>query len=113
MMKSNLYKIYKNEKMEKKGFTDEELSLMAERFKMLSEVSRLKILRTLFDGEKCVTQIVEISGLLQANVSKQLRLLENHGIVECRPQGLQRFYKLIDFTIHQICNAVCLIDKKP
>ncbi len=97
--------------MQKKEFTDEELILMAERFKMLSEGSRLKIVRALFEGEKCVNDIVQATGLLQANVSKQLKLLDNHGIVECRAKGLMRFYKLVDTTVERICEAVCEIER--
>lgn len=88
-------------------FNDEELDTLAKRFKILSEPSRLRILRSLFSGEKCVTEIIEFTGLLQANVSKQLKILQNNGILECRPQGLQRFYKLSDQTIFQICGLIC------
>lgn len=88
-------------------FTNEELEIIASKFKILSEPSRLKILRTLFAGEKCVTEIISATGLLQANVSKQLKILQSSGIVECRPAGLLRFYSVIDYTVLQICNAVC------
>ncbi|GAB1372146.1 hypothetical protein MASR1M45_22080 [Candidatus Kapaibacterium sp.] len=87
--------------------TDSEIELVAHRFKILSEPSRLKILRSLFDGEKNVTEIIYNTGLLQANVSKQLSLLQKNGIVACRPDGLLRYYKLTDLTIIQICSAVC------
>jgi len=112
IMNSQFYELYQGLEMQKKEFTDEEIVLMAERFKMLSEGSRLKIIRTLFEGEKCVNDIVQATGLLQANVSKQLKLLDNHGIVECRAKGLMRYYKLVDFTVQKICAAVCMIDSK-
>lgn len=92
---------------ENRILTDSELEQVAQRFKILSEVSRLKILRSLFDGEKSVSEIIEKTGLLQANVSKQLRILQNHGILSCRPDGLMRYYKLTDFTVQKICHAVC------
>lgn len=111
-MDNSLYEAYIGGEMSKIDFDDKELELMADRFKMLSECSRLKIIRSLFNGEKSVTGIVESSGLLQANVSKQLKLLQNHGIVECRPEGLLRYYRLVDFTIKRICSVVCEIDKK-
>lgn len=97
--------IYMDE--ENKFLTDSEIEYVATRFKILSESSRLKILRSLFDGEKSVSEIIEQTGLLQANVSKQLRILMNNGIVSCRPEGLMRYYKIADFTIQQICHAVC------
>lgn len=92
---------------ENRILTDSELEQVAQRFKILSEVSRLKILRSLFDGEKSVSEIIEKTGLLQANVSKQLRILQNHSILNCRPDGLMRYYKLTDFTVQKICHAVC------
>lgn len=94
--------------MEKKEvFSDLDIGVLAKRFKTLSEGSRLKIIRALYDGEKCVTDIINITGLLQANVSKQLKILENDGVVTCRPAGLQRFYKISDPIVFQICQEVC------
>ena len=88
-------------------FNDQEIKDLSRRFKILSEPSRLKILRALFAGEKCVTEIIEATGLLQANVSKQLKILTEHGILSCRPAGLQRYYSVSDPTILQICNTLC------
>ena len=94
--------------MEKKfNFTDAEIKDMASRFKAMSEPSRLKILRALFPGEKCVTEIIEKTGLLQANVSKQLKILQRNNVVTCRPAGLQRFYKIADGSVLELCNIVC------
>lgn len=91
----------------KEIFSDQDIAMLAKRFKTLSEGSRLKIIRALYNGEKCVTDIINITGLLQANVSKQLKILENDGVVTCRPAGLQRFYKISDPIVFQICQEVC------
>ena len=91
----------------KKNFSDEEIRHLSERFKVLSEPSRLKILRSLFDGEKCVTEIIDATGLMQANVSKQLKILQKNGIVDSRAVGLQRIYSVKDFTVLKICNIFC------
>jgi len=88
-------------------FTDADLGKMSERFKIMSEPSRLKILRTLFTGEKCVTDIIKQTQLLQANVSKQLKIMERNGVVNCRPQGLQRFYSIKEESILSVCNQIC------
>ncbi|MGB9912351.1 MAG: ArsR/SmtB family transcription factor [Candidatus Kapaibacteriota bacterium] len=76
-------------------------------FKILSEMSRLKILRCLMDGEKCVTDIINATGLMQANVSKQIKIMQEAGILQCRPAGLQRFYRIVDPSIIDICETVC------
>ncbi len=88
-------------------FSNDELVQIAKRFKILSEPSRLKILHSLFGGEKSVTEIITLTNMLQANVSKQLKILQNNNIVSCRPEGLMRYYKLADYTVKKICNAVC------
>lgn len=98
------------EKIHKK-FSDSDLEHISKIFRILSQRSRLIILRALFDGEKCVSDIVAQTGLLQANVSKQLTQLADHGIIECKAKGLQRFYKIADKTVIEICNLICLKNK--
>ena len=88
-------------------FSENEIGDLANKFKILSEPSRLKILRLLFEGEKCVTDIIEATGLMQANVSKQLKVLQMNNILGCRPQGLKRYYRVTDGTVKQICNLLC------
>lgn len=106
------YEIYKGNETAGSMFSDSELEIMSDRFRMLSKISRLKIIRTLFDGEKNVSEIVEQAGLLQANVSKQLKHLQNNGIVDCRPEGLLRYYRIVDPAIKRICGAICEIENK-
>lgn len=86
---------------------DNEIEIVAARFKILGEPSRMKILRSLFEGEKCVGEIIESTGLMQANVSKQLKILTSDGILECRADGLKRIYRVIDPTVREICNILC------
>lgn len=89
------------------NLSDKEIGLLAGRFKILAEPSRLKILRSLFDGERSVNDIVEATGLLQANVSKQLKLLANENILICEQKGLKRYYSIADTTVVQICRLIC------
>lgn len=91
----------------KKIFSDSELSTLAKVFSILSQTSRLKILRSLIDGEKCVSEIINATGLMQANVSKQIKVMESAGILACRPSGLQRFYRIADPSILEICEIIC------
>jgi DNA-binding transcriptional ArsR family regulator len=91
----------------KMEFTENDIANLAEKFKILSEPSRLKILRSLYNGERNVSSIIEVTGLLQANVSKQLKIMEKSEIVACRKAGLQRFYRVIDDKIFKICASIC------
>ena len=60
------------------------LRLIAERFKVLSEPARLEILNALREGEMSVSELVDATGLGQANLSKHLQLLLAHNFVARR-----------------------------
>ena len=74
--------------MVRKTLTPEMLALVAERLRALAEPARLQILNELRSGEHTVTELVEATGLGQANVSKHLRLLLAAGFVGRRKDGL-------------------------
>jgi DNA-binding transcriptional ArsR family regulator len=90
-----------------KLFNELDIEEVAAKFKILSETSRLKIIRVLHYKESCVKDIIKETGLQQANVSKQLRVLQNAGIVDFKPIGLQRYYHITDNTVISICKQVC------
>jgi DNA-binding transcriptional ArsR family regulator len=81
--------------------------LMARRLKALADPSRLAVLRLLCGGERCVTEIVEETGLAQANVSKHLRILLGEGFVIARRERRNVFYRLSNGTSEEICAIVC------
>lgn len=83
------------------------LDLMAEKFPMLADPSRLAILRSLMAGERNVTQVVEEMGRHQANVSKHLKILAKAGPVASRKAGLQVSYRLDDPLVGRLCTLVC------
>ena len=83
------------------------LALVAERFKVLAEPARLQILSCLRGGELTVTELVEETGLSQANVSKHLQLLLAHGFVTRRKEGLFAYYALADRSVFQLCDIMC------
>jgi DNA-binding transcriptional ArsR family regulator len=87
--------------------TPELLALMAERFKALGEPARLHILNALRGGEKTVTQLMEETGLGQANVSKHLQLLHSLGFTSRRKEGLYVYYRLADSSVFQLCDIMC------
>lgn len=86
---------------------DDFLDLMADKFRMLSDSTRLAILRALMRGERNVTQVVEETGRNQANVSKHLKMLADAGLVARRKEGLQVFYRLDDPLVERLCRMVC------
>ena len=92
--------------MRRTKLSAEVVGLIAERFKALSEPARLEILLSLGGGEKTVTQIVEESGLGQANVSKHLQSLHAAGFVARRKEGLYVYYFLADASVLKLCDMV-------
>ncbi|HSE47431.1 MAG TPA: metalloregulator ArsR/SmtB family transcription factor [Gemmatimonadales bacterium] len=93
--------------MPRKPLSPEQLGLIAERFKALSEPSRLEILNTLREGERTVSEILEVTGLGQANVSKHLQLLHASGFVERRKDGVSIYYRLADGDVLRLCELMC------
>jgi DNA-binding transcriptional ArsR family regulator len=83
------------------------LTPIADFFKMLSEVSRLQIVCSLKSGPKTVTQIIEITGLGQANVSKHLKLLTQGRIVTRSQQGINVVYEIANPLVFPMCDLVC------
>ena len=81
--------------------------MLAERFKVFSEPMRLKLIYSLMDGEKSVSQLVRDTGGLQANVSKHLGMLLDAGVVGRRKQGLHTYYKVTDTSVYEICDLMC------
>ena len=90
-----------------KELSPEALEMIAERFKMFSEPMRLRLLYAMMDGEKKVSELVEETGGLQANVSKHLGMLLDAGIVARRKQGLNAYYSIADRTTYELCDLVC------
>jgi DNA-binding transcriptional ArsR family regulator len=82
------------------------LSLMAEFFKVLSEVSRLQIVCCLKLGKKNVTEIIEATDLGQANVSKHLKILTQAGIVAREQVGVCVYYHIDNPILFGLCDLV-------
>jgi DNA-binding transcriptional ArsR family regulator len=80
---------------------------IAKYFQALAEPMRLKILNGLRDGEKNVTELVEISGGTQANVSKHLNLLRESKLIKRESRGTKAYYSIADQRIYELCNLVC------
>ena len=85
----------------------EALELVAQRFKALSDPTRLALLQALFDGERTVQELCEATGTAQANASKHLALLADQGLVARRKDGLFVRYSIEDPSVKELCEVVC------
>jgi DNA-binding transcriptional ArsR family regulator len=86
---------------------DDLVELIAERFRALSEPTRIKLLDRLREGEATVLELTEPIGTTQQNVSKHLAVLQRSGIVARRKQGNFAYYRIVDDGVLSLCEAVC------
>ena len=83
------------------------LAVISERFKALSEAARLRLLNALRDGERTVTELMEETGMGQANVSKHLHVLYVNGLVARRRAGSFVHYAIADERVFRLCDLMC------
>jgi len=88
--------------------SDRALEMIAHRFKLLSEPTRLRLLQLLLSGEKNVNELVEHIGTTQANVSKHLGILCTGGLITRRRAGTSTYYSIADDSLVQLCEIVCV-----
>jgi ArsR family transcriptional regulator len=93
--------------MKPRPLSNEALELISQRFAVLSEPMRLRLIHLLFEGEKNVSQLVEASGGTQANVSRHLQTLTTAGVLARRKEGLMVYYSISDPSIYNLCEVVC------
>ena len=87
--------------------SDEVLHRISDVLKAMADPTRLKILHNLQNQERCVSDILDTVGGSQANVSKHLSVLKRAGLVDCRRQGLNVYYRIIDTGVFTICRNIC------
>ncbi len=81
--------------------------VIAERFRLLAEPTRIRILDRLRDGERTVQELTADLGTSQQNVSKHLGLLHRHGIVAREKAGNFVRYRIADASVFDLCEHVC------
>ena len=91
----------------RKRLSDDAIEMIAGRFRVLSEPTRLKILHTLGEGEMSVNELVDAVTGSQANVSKHLGLMFDAGLVARRREGVTIYYRIADETIFELCETAC------
>ena len=72
------------------------VTALAETFKVLGDMTRVRILDALSQSELCVQDLAGVLSLTQSAVSHQLRLLRSGRLVRTRRAGRQIFYALDD-----------------
>lgn len=72
----------------------------------LANPRRLEIIAHLRDGEKTVTEMMDVMQISQANLSQHLGLMRQKGIVIARREGLNIYYRLSNPKIIRACDLM-------
>jgi len=83
------------------------VELIAERFRVLSEPTRIRLLDLVRHREASVQELTETIGSTQQNVSKHLGVLLEAGIVGRRKVGNYAYYSIADEGVFALCEDVC------
>jgi DNA-binding transcriptional ArsR family regulator len=86
---------------------DDLIELIARRFRVLADPTRIKLLDLLRQGEASVQELSESIDSTQQNVSKHLGVLLQAGIVGRRKVGNHAYYAIADEGVFALCEDVC------
>ena len=88
--------------------TLEEIDKVGNLFKIIGDSTRLKIIFSLLEGDKTVTELSRATGGSQSLISHQLKILKDNYIVSSKKNGNFVTYVLIDEHINILLN-ICRI----
>ncbi len=80
--------------------------LQAEICKTLASPIRIEIIAALRDGEKSVTELIDIIGISKANVSQHLAVMRLKGILKSRREGVNIYYSIVNPKVLQACSLM-------
>jgi DNA-binding transcriptional ArsR family regulator len=83
------------------------VDLVAQRFRVLGEPMRIKLLDRLRDEPASVGDLQQALGASQQNVSKHLAILHAAGMVSRTKDGNRVMYAISDPSIFELCDQVC------
>jgi DNA-binding transcriptional ArsR family regulator len=83
------------------------IELVAQRFRVLGEPMRIKLLDRLREGDATVGELQQALGASQQNVSKHLGILYEAGMVSRAKDGNHTRYSISDPDVFELCDQVC------
>jgi DNA-binding transcriptional ArsR family regulator len=83
------------------------VELIAERFRILGEPMRIRLLDALREGPSTVQDLQRATGASQQSVSKHLGLLLRSGLVSRSKEGNFSLYAIADEGVFELCEQVC------
>jgi DNA-binding transcriptional ArsR family regulator len=83
------------------------IDLVAQRFRVLGEPMRIKLLDRLREGPATVGELQAALGASQQNVSKHLGILHSAGLISRTKDGNYARYAISDPSVFDLCEQVC------
>ena len=83
------------------------VELVAQRFRLIGEPMRIRMLDRMRAGEQSVGELADALGASQQNISKHFAALHQAGIVGRRKHGNRVVYSIADDSIFALCEIVC------
>lgn len=81
--------------------------MIAHRFRVLGEPTRIHVLDALRDGPATVADLQARTEASQQNVSKHLGILLEAGLVRRVKEGTRAYYSIADPGLFELCELVC------
>ncbi|RME82357.1 MAG: transcriptional regulator [Zetaproteobacteria bacterium] len=79
---------------------------VAEGLRAIAHEVRLLLLCHLLSGEKCVGELVELTGSTQSNISQHLAKMRMLGIVEAEKRGQHVYYRIAKPELRLLVEAL-------
>jgi DNA-binding transcriptional ArsR family regulator len=83
------------------------VELIAQRFRVIGEPMRIRLLDALRDGPLTVNELTRAVGASQQNVSKHLGVLAQAGLVGREKEGTCVRCYIADDSVFELCELVC------
>jgi DNA-binding transcriptional ArsR family regulator len=83
------------------------VELIAQRFRVIGEPTRIRILDALRDGPRTVNELARALGTTQQNVSKHIGVLAQAGVVGRERDGNHVRCSIADTSVFELCEIVC------
>jgi DNA-binding transcriptional ArsR family regulator len=83
------------------------VDLIAQRFRLLAEPTRIKLLDAMRAGPATATELQAATGASQQNISKHLGMLVDSGLVQRVKEGNRARFSIADPTLLALCEQVC------
>ena len=87
---------------------EQDLSSLAEFFRLMGADTRLKILFALDSRELCAGELAESLGMAPSTVSNQLKALKQARLITARREGKMLYYRLADCHPREIIHLAMM-----